>query len=283
MGVTVQALLLEGRQSLRDAGIDSADLDARLLLQEVLSCSQAQLMSGGKDPVGPDAVRHYQDLLDRRSAHEPVSRITGRREFWSLDFKVTPAVLDPRPDTETLVQAVLDDVADRQEPLRIVDLGTGTGCILIALLTELPCATGIAVDQSKDALDVAWSNAVAHGVANRVRCSQSDWGQVLEANCADIVVSNPPYIGHDDMQQLMPEVALFDPPEALNGGEMGLEDYKKIAIDLPRLLKPKGRFYLEVGIGQASQVVEIIAEKTTNSIFVTKDLPGIDRVVSGSI
>jgi release factor glutamine methyltransferase len=283
MAITVQALLRQGRQRLRDANIDGADLDARLLLQQTMSLTQAQLMSRGDDVVSSDATLKYQTLLARRAVHEPVSRIVGRREFWSLDFKVTPAVLDPRPDTETLVQAVLDDLPDKDVPLTIVDLGTGTGCILVALLTELPSATGIAVDQSADALDVARSNAASLKVSDRMTFVQSNWGQMLDADCADIVVSNPPYIDSNDMQHLMPEVGLFDPPEALDGGQKGLDDYRKITAELSRILGASGRFYLEVGVGQAQQVIEIVEEITSNPISVIQDLPGVDRVIAGTI
>ncbi|TDI58054.1 MAG: peptide chain release factor N(5)-glutamine methyltransferase [Alphaproteobacteria bacterium] len=283
MTPAVQALWQQGRQTLRDAGIDNANLDARLLLQEALSWTQAQLMSGGDDTVDADTANQYQLLLNRRAGHEPVSRIVGCREFWSLDFQITPAVLDPRPDTETLVQAVLDDLSDKKAPLTIVDLGTGTGCILIALLTELPAATGIAVDQSADALDVARGNATSLGVSDRMTFIQSNWGQMLESDCADIVVSNPPYIDSNDMQQLMPEVALFDPPEALDGGEKGMDDYRKVMADLSRILRPNGRFYLEVGIGQSGQIIELIEEITVMSISIVQDLAGVDRVVASAI
>lgn len=283
MANSAEGLLRQGCQHLRSAGINSADLDARLLLQAATGWSHAQLMSRARDEVPEGQQEYYRSFLDRRCLHEPVSRIIGHREFWSLDFILSPAVLDPRPDTETLVQAVLDSIDDVTVPLTILDLGTGSGCILIALLSELPNAQGIAVDQSEEALLVARANALHNGMADRISFVCGDWAGAIQAKSCDIVVSNPPYIETDSMAELMPDVLDYDPVSALDGGADGLVAYRQIIEGLSRLFVGDGRVYLEVGKGQGPDVADILAKATGTPTQIVADLAGIGRCVTGRV
>ena len=279
MPATAAGLLQKGQEQLRLAGIDTAELDARLLLQEATGWSHARLVGASEESVDPSTASIYTQFLTRRSNREPVSKIVGCREFWSLDFIVNPSVLDPRPDTETLVEAVLAAIDDKSAALTIVDLGTGSGCILVALLSELPNAQGIAVDKSPEALAVAQQNAQHHGVADRITFTCSNWGQALPDACCDIVVSNPPYIESDDLPGLMPEVLHHDPAMALDGGDDGLTAYRQIAADLPRLLVAGGQAYLELGAGQGPDVSALLEEVGASNIRVIDDLAGIGRCI----
>jgi release factor glutamine methyltransferase len=277
---TAAGLLQQGQKQLRLAGIDTAELDARLLLQEATGWSHARLISAGEDAVTPAAISIYEQFLARRLGREPVSKIIGHREFWSLEFVVNKSVLDPRPDTETLVEAVLTSIKNKSAPLTIVDLGTGSGCILVALMTELPNARGIAVDRSPDALAVAKQNAQHHAVADRIAFICASWGEALPDECCDIVVSNPPYIETDDLPGLSKEVLDHDPALALDGGDDGLTAYRQIAADLPRLLAPGGQAFLELGIGQGPDVSALLEGAGASQIRVTNDLAGIGRCIS---
>lgn len=219
-------------------------------------------------------------LIARRCAREPVSRIVGRREFWSMDFVLSPATLDPRPDSETVVEAALASIGDRRAPLLLADLGTGTGCLLLALLSELPAARGVGVDRSALAADTARANATRLGLAERAGFVVGDWSAAL-AGGFDLVVSNPPYLATAEMADLAPEVGRFDPALALDGGGDGLAAYRAIAADLDRLLAPGGRVVLEVGQGQAPAVSALLDGAGLSGIAVRPDLAGIERAVCG--
>ncbi|OIQ92757.1 release factor glutamine methyltransferase [mine drainage metagenome] len=258
------------------AGVESPRLDARLLLAEALGLEPMRVFSHPERPLGPGAAARLQDLADRRLAREPMSHILGRREFWSLSFGVTAATLDPRPDTETLVEAVLAALPDRERPWRLLDFGTGTGCIPLALLHELPAATALAVDVSAAALRVAADNARALGLENRIRFHQGDWGQGLEG-AFDVITSNPPYIPDDDIDGLEREVAAWEPRQALAGGADGLDCYRALAPHVARLLAPNGLAALEVGQGQAGAVAAIFAGAGLALERVAADLAGTER------
>ena len=230
-------LLAEARATLAAAGVEDAARDALWLLAAACGLD-GPAGAGHGGPLPPDAAHRFAAMLRRRAAREPVARIIGRRGFWTLDLAVTPAVLDPRADSELLVERLLALLPDRQAPRTVLDLGTGSGCLLLALLAELPGATGIGIDLSADALAVARGNAKAAGLADRCRLLQGDWGLALADHCADIVVSNPPYIASAALPALMPEVRDHDPPLALDGGPEGLDAYRRIVPDLPRLLRP---------------------------------------------
>jgi release factor glutamine methyltransferase len=236
-----------------EATTDNPRLEARLLLAHALGLTQNDLIREPDRPVDPDP---YQALLTRRIAHEPLALITGHREFWSLDFLVSPATLIPRPDSETLIEAALAAFADRQPPRTILDLGTGTGCLLLALLTEFPSAFGIGVDLAPAAASLAKTNAARLGLADRSAFATADWTNPL-TGLFDLIVSNPPYIPGPDIAALMPEVAQHEPRTALDGGADGYDAYRRIVPHLSHHLIPNGIAVLELGQGQANYVEDI--------------------------
>ncbi len=258
------------------AGAEAPRLDARLLLAEALRMEPMRVFSHPERLLAPDETERLERLAERRQAREPMSHILGRREFWSLSFAVTADTLDPRPDTETLVEAVLAALPTREHPWRLLDFGTGTGCIPLALLHELPQADAVAVDLSAAALRVAADNARALGLEARIRFHQGDWGRGLEG-AFDVITSNPPYIPDADIDGLEREVAVWEPRSALAGGPDGLDCYRALAPHVARLLAPGGLAALEVGRGQAGAVTEIFAGVGLARLRVAADLGGIDR------
>ncbi len=267
---------------LRDAGIDSPGLDARLLLQAATGFDHAGLLAAADRRLAAGERDALQALTARRLAREPVARIVGEKEFWGLSLRVTPAVLVPRPETETVVAEVLRCVGGperRRHPFRLLDVGTGSGAILLALLSELPHAQGVASDASVAALLVARENACAHALAARVRFVACDLGSALRGPF-DFVVSNPPYVASAAIDTLMPEVRAYDPRLALDGGDDGLSAYRRLAGDARRLLAPDGRLVVEVGAGQADAVEALFAGAGLAPSR-ADDLAGIARVVLG--
>lgn len=271
------------RQALTDifrkAGIDSPEADARLLIAEALDIGRTELMVNGDRPITPEQVKAIEALAERRLAHEPVARILGRKEFWSLSLEVSSAVLVPRPETETVVEAALDFVVRgglREEKLRILDIGTGSGALLLALLHELPKAVGTGTDISPAALAVARANAERNGLADRctfIECNIVDG----VAGPFDLIVSNPPYIPHDDIAALEPEVRDYDPRLALDGGRDGLDAYRAIARDARRLLADGGRLIVEIGQGQEPAVRALLTEAGLTVSPARNDLAGLAR------
>ncbi|WP_395673631.1 peptide chain release factor N(5)-glutamine methyltransferase [Inquilinus sp.] len=274
--------LRDGTARLAAAGIDSALSDARILLMHALGIDRTGLLSRAGEAVPPDAATRYAASLDRRAAREPVSRILGHREFWSLDFALGPATLDPRPDSETLVEAALAAIpAGRppsSQPLRVLDLGTGTGCLLLAVLHDRPTAFGIGVDRSEEAARTARDNARALGLADRAAFTVGDWATAL-AGRFDLVLSNPPYIPDSDIATLEPEVREHDPHLALSGGADGLDAYRALAAALPDLLAPGGTAVVELGIGQAADVAALFRAAGLDIAGTPHDLAGIPRCV----
>jgi release factor glutamine methyltransferase len=250
--VTVAQAIRDG--AIRLTGIaDTPRLEARLLLAHALGLTQNDLI---RDPGRPIDTTGYNDLLTRRVAHEPLALIVGHREFWSLNFRVSPATLIPRADSETLVEAALAAFEDHPPPRTILDLGTGTGCLLLALLTEFPSAFGIGLDLVPQAVALAKANAVALGMTNRSAFAATDWTNAI-AGRFDLVVANPPYIPAPDIAGLMPEVAHHEPRTALDGGEDGCDAYRSIVPRLQDHLASNGTAILELGQGQATYVREI--------------------------
>lgn len=272
----VAGLLRDAAARLRTAGADAPRLDARCLLGHATGRDPASLAARGDDVVAPGAVRRFRRLVSRRIAREPVSRIVGAREFWSLTFELGDAVFDPRPDSETLVEAVLSAVRDREAPARLLDLGTGSGCLLAALLGELPNATGVGVDVDPAALRVARRNLARHGLRGRARLVCANWGDAVGGGF-DVVVANPPYVAVRDMDDLAPEVAGHDPPRALLGGRDGLDAYREIAPGLSRLVGPAGLAALEVGRGQAGRVAALLRGAGFAAVESRRDLAGVER------
>ncbi len=222
-------------------------------------------------------IAEFEPLVARRAAREPLALILGRREFWSLDLAVSRATLIPRSDSETLIEAALDAFADRAPPQRILDLGTGTGCLLLAALTEFPAAFGVGVDRSADAVALAARNAAALGLSHRAAFVCGDWAQALAAPF-DLVLCNPPYIPTSELKGLMPEVAGYEPSSALDGGQDGCSAYRDLLPDLPRLLNPDGVAVLELGVGQAETVADL-AQEAGLAHGLRSDLSGITRAL----
>jgi len=216
-------------------------------------------------------------LLARRTAHEPLALILGRREFWSLEFAVSPATLIPRPESETLIEAAVAAFAAVMPPERVLDLGTGTGCLLLAALSEFPTATGIGVDRSAEAVALASRNAATLRMAARAVFVVGDWVDALDARF-DLVLCNPPYIRTGDLDFLMPEVAHHEPRAALDGGEDGLAAYRRLLPALPDLLAPAGTAVVELGADQAEPVVEL-ARQARLTGATRADLAGIPRAL----
>jgi release factor glutamine methyltransferase len=266
----------------RAGGIDSPDLDARLLVGHALGLDHAGLVRDGERALGGAEIAGIEALAARRLTGEPVARITGVKEFWGLPFQVTAAVLVPRPETETVVEtalALLDRDSARSQSLRIADLGTGSGAILIALLRELPSACGTGTDCKPCALATARANAGSLGVAARAVFIACDFGAAL-AGSLDLVVANPPYIATNEIAALAPDVRYFDPLAALDGGADGLAAYRTITRDARRLLAPGGHLVMEVGAGQSEAVAALAAAAGLGSIAIAPDLAGISRTVS---
>jgi release factor glutamine methyltransferase len=277
-------LLRDAAVALAAAGIDNVRFEARLLLAHAAGLSAEQLIARGAEPAPAAVAERLRALTARRVLREPMAYILGEREFWGLPFKVSPAVLVPRPDSETLIEAALALMPDRQRPWRILDLGVGSGCLLLTLLREYPAASGVGLELSEEALAVAQANAEALGVDMRARLvlgdwQQPDWHQRL-GGPFDLLVSNPPYIEAGAIERLMPEVARFEPRLALDGGPDGLAAYRNIATAAPALMAPDGRVLVESGEGQVTEISKIFASAGLAMEAPWRDLAGIDRVVS---
>ncbi len=282
-GASYDALLRDTAVALTAAGIDNVRFEARLLLSHATGLTIEQLISRGPDAAPAAAAATLRELTARRVRREPMAYILGEREFWGLPFKVSPAVLIPRPDSETVIETVLDLLPDRSRKLRILDLGLGSGCLLLTLLREYPQATGVGIDASQAALAIAQANAEALGVAPRARLSTGDWRQAGWTDPLkgpfELLVSNPPYIESAAVEGLMPEVATHEPRLALDGGTDGLAAYRIIAAASPALVVPGGWAIVEVGEGQAPEVGSLFSAAGLAPRPSRKDLGGIERVV----
>ena len=284
-GASVSETLHLVAQSFRNAAVAEADVDARVLVGHALRLDRARLIAQSDRILETREIDAISALCARRLKHEPVSRILGQREFWSLPLRVTPDVLVPRPETETIVEAALDFVVRgglRMEKLRILDIGTGSGALLLALLRELPNATGVGTDISTAALDVARANAVQSELASRCSFVTCDFASGVQGPF-DLVVANPPYIPHGDIASLEPEVRDYDPLLALDGGDDGLSAYRKIAADAKRLLAQGGRLYVELGTGQEAAVRQAFTKAELTVGVARNDLAGIPRVLGASV
>jgi release factor glutamine methyltransferase len=272
----LRLLLARAAERLRQAGCETPDLDARLLLQAATGLTREDVIlePGRSLPAGE--LQHFETLIERRARREPVSRILGEREFYGRTYRVTPETLDPRPDTETLIDAAL---ALMPQGARILDLGTGTGAIAVTLLAERPDATALATDISPAALAVAAENAERAGVAERLRLMHGSWFEPV-SGVFDIIVSNPPYIPAGDIAALSPDVRNFDPILALVGGEDGLDPYRAISACAARHLAEAGHVLVEIGAGQADEVEAIFAALGFGSPERHKDLGGHVRCLA---
>jgi len=272
----LRALLGDAALRLSMAGIDSPRLDARLLLAHAMNVRADSLI--GSIDVPPEALVDFNAMLARRILREPLAYITGNKEFWSLDFDVGPGVLVPRPETETLIEAMLKYFPDKSAALDILDLGTGTACLPIAALTEYPNAQAVAVEASADAFKWAKRNVEKHELSARCHLEQGNWEQVPAAS-VDVILSNPPYIRSNDIPTLAAEVRKFEPVSALDGGPDGLDAYRSLAPLIARLVKPGGLAFLEIGQGQSDEVSALMEGQNLRIREILTDLAGIPRCV----
>jgi len=272
--------LADARQTMVRAGIpaDEAALDAEVLARHVLECDRATLLTRARDPIPSAFGRLYQTLVDRRAAREPLAYIVGHREFWGLEFEVTPAVLIPRPETELIVEEALSAIPSRDAARLIVDVGTGSGCLAVALAIEFPPAALVATDASREALEVAERNAERHNVLGRIAFVYTDLLRAVSSGTADLIVCNPPYVPDGDAATLQPEVGRYEPPSALYGGPDGLDVIRRVLTDARQHLAAGGWLIVEFGFGQEAGVREAARGLGWSVERVRSDLQGIPRV-----
>jgi release factor glutamine methyltransferase len=277
-GPALSALLADATKRLRAAGLDDPRREALALADAILGLDAARRVAAPDQPVTALDTALFENALIRRASREPFARIAGRREFWSLDFALSPDTLVPRPDSETLVEAVLGEIIDRDGALEILDLGTGSGCLLLALLSELPNAHGLGIDCAEGAIKTARENAKHLGFGGRVQFQTGDWYTGLTGRF-DVVVANPPYIAEGARAGLAPEVRDHDPPRALFAGVDGLDAFRAIMPGLPKLMREGGLAAFECGAGQSNELSEIISNFGFSAIASRRDLGGQIRVV----
>jgi release factor glutamine methyltransferase len=274
-------LLSRAADRLRAAGIARPQAEARLLLAHAMDVPQEAIVA---ETAVPDAVAQtrFEDFIARRVGREPFAYIVETREFWSLDFSVGPGVLIPRPESETLIEQALKRFPDKAAPLRVLDLGTGSGCLLLAFLSERPCATGVGIDLSQSALGYARRNVARLGLAARAEFIEGNWPAAPQTSF-DIIFANPPYIAAGEIATLEPDVAAYEPHLALDGGGDGLDAYRDIASVIAARLTPEGYAFVEIGYGQGKAVSEIFAASGLGFATLVSDLSSIARCVEARL
>ena len=275
MSLTICDVLLDAQKKLKQVGIINSYQEARLLLKYALNFSLEEILVSPHKQLTPKQLEKYENWVLRRSLHEPLSKIREEKEFWSLPFIVKAETLDPRPDSETLIEAVLKTYPSREMVFNILDLGIGTGCLIITLLQEYLFSFGIGVDKSAPALEVARLNLERFNLQDRLRLMQTSWGEGL-GEVFDIIISNPPYIAENERQVLSPEVIQYDPEMALFGGEDGWEAYRSLAPHAFRLLKFSGHLFLEIGQGQEKAIEEIFEE---SGLIIQEWIPDLSGII----
>ena len=266
---------------LQAAGVDGPVIDARLLVEAAAGASRTDIIADPHRLLSDDQAATLEGFIARRERREPVSHILGRKGFWKIMLQVNANVLTPRPDTETVVELVLRDLPEGK-PFSILDLGVGSGAILLAILAERPAGKGLGIDVSDEALAVARENAANLGLAGKVALLRGDWTRGLGDASFDVVVSNPPYIRSAEIEGLAPEVRDHEPRLALDGGADGLDAYRELAPEILRVLKPGGRFAVEIGFDQAAEVEALFKAAGAQGLATHKDLANRDRVVAGA-
>jgi len=269
------------KQRLEAAGLVGPVIDARLLVEAAADATRADIVGDPYRALTPEQEAKLEDYLSRREHREPVSHILGRKGFWKIMLGVTPDVLTPRPDTETVVEWVLREFPEHAA-WSVLDLGVGSGAILLSILAERPAARGMGVDVSEEALAVARDNAAHLGLAGRMTLLRGDWTEGLPDEGFDLVVCNPPYIASAVIETLEPEVRDHEPRLALEGGPDGLTHYRRLAPEILRVLKPGGRFAVEIGYDQKAAVEALFREAGAAGVQTLKDLGDRDRVVAGA-
>lgn len=268
------------QKRLKAAGVDSPSIDARLLLEAAAAVTRMDVISDPYRELTPSQGQILEGYVERRARREPVSRILGRKGFWTLMLTIGPDVLTPRPDTERLVDIALESFPERAS-FSLLDLGVGSGAILLAILAERPAARGLGVDLSEEAIAVARDNAANLGLIDRASFLRTDWTSGLPDTSFDLVVSNPPYIRSAEIETLEPEVRSHEPRLALDGGTDGLDAYRRLAPEILRVLKPQGVFAVETGWDQAQAVLELFREADADGLRIVRDLGDRERVVTG--
>ncbi|WP_374473046.1 peptide chain release factor N(5)-glutamine methyltransferase [Phenylobacterium sp.] len=281
MGLTLVQAWTHAKKTLEAAGLAGPVIDARLLVEAAADATRTDIVTDPYRPLSDAQEALLHDYLARRVKREPVSHILGRKGFWKIMLTVNRNVLTPRPDTEVIVDEVLKQTAERQA-FSILDLGVGSGAILLAILAERPAAKGLGVDVSEEALAVARDNAAHLGLAGRVALLRGDWADGLADANFDVVVSNPPYIAAEVIETLEPEVREWEPRLALDGGPDGLDAYRRLAPEILRVLKPGGLFAVEIGYDQKDAVEALFREAGAADVRTIKDLADRHRVVAGA-
>jgi len=277
---TLATVLRDADEELRTAGVDDAMSDARILAAHALGLSREDMLREPHRELAAADLQLFDDMISRRCGREPVARILGRREFRSLFFRLAPDTLDPRPDSETIVEAAVDYGSQLlgADPVRVLDIGTGTGCLLLSMLNELPGSTGVGTDIAGGAVETADRNAVDLGLSGRARFICTDWTDAV-AGVFDLVVSNPPYIATAEIATLAPEVSDHDPLKALDGGADGLDAYRVIAGRLGQILSPNGVSVCEIGSTQRDAVAAIFAAQGFSLVETRDDFGGHPRAL----
>lgn len=274
----ISDILPKAKKKLIAAKIDNYALDADLLLCKAANITRERIIGYPESEISDDNITVFNQLIERRIKREPISHILGMREFWGMDFKVTKDTLAPRADSETLIEAALEHYNNKRPPENIIDFGTGTGCLLLSLLSEFEDAKGIGIDISEDTIKVAKENSCKLGLAKRTSFVVNNWGIGIKGKY-DLIISNPPYIKNDDSLVLEPEVVVYEPDNALYGGKDGLECYVELAPFVSSLISENGIAIIEFGIGQHNQVKEIMEKSGLKFTSFKKDLAGIIRCI----
>lgn len=273
-------ILADASFRLRSSGIQSNSLDARLLLSFVLGYSQEKLLANPDLLINKKRQDDFQKLVKRRAEREPISQLIGKREFFGQDFTVNSSVLDPRPDSEVLVESVLEYFPDTRSNLKLLELGVGSGCLILSILGKFPNFSGVAVDIKQEALEVAKTNSKLLKLSERIKFIRSDWFAKLKKDIVgfDLIISNPPYIPTAQISDLQPEIVKYEPRIALDGGLDGLECYRKISKEVSFFLKDSGYLFIEIGFNQEHSITKIFEfESGLKLISSKKDLSGITR------
>ncbi|MGD0142956.1 MAG: peptide chain release factor N(5)-glutamine methyltransferase [Rhizomicrobium sp.] len=269
----VRDALTRGTARLAAAGVDTPRLDARVLLAYAMEAATEDLLATRE--MTPEQLARFEAAIVRREAREPLAYIVGHKEFWSIDFEVGPGALVPRPETETLIEEALRDHPDRSAPLDVADFGTGSGCLLVAFLTNFPNATGLGIDRSAEALAWARRNVARHGLEARCVLSQADWVEGVDGSF-DVLFSNPPYVSEAEAADAWPEMG-HEPQAALVGGPDGLDAYRALAPLIAGCLRPAGRAYLEIGTSRAEAVQSVLEREGVKIVRMVRDLAGHPR------
>ncbi len=275
----ISEALSQSRKDLDIKGVSNSKLDSLILLTHALSCSKEYIIFNPDAELNNEQQEVFFKMVKRRAAREPVSHIIGKREFFGEDFFVSCDVLDPRPDSESLIELVLENFPQKNNPLKILELGVGSGCLIITLLKAYKSALGVGVDISEKALKIAGKNATTHQVQDRLQLLQSDLFSTLKILKFDLIISNPPYIASQEIETLEPEVKTYEPHLALDGGVDGFDFYRKIAAKSKDFLKENGRIILEIGINQQEKIIEFFTKNGFQLVEMKPDLSGIIRAL----